>query len=59
MLFNPAAMMAVPINSNAQRLGIGAAELDAVIKIIKIEKRTPSTPKQPRSTAPKNPKAIS
>jgi hypothetical protein len=52
-------MMAVPINSNAQRLGIGAAELDAVIKIIKIEKRTPSTPKQPRSTAPKNPKAIS
>jgi hypothetical protein len=59
LLFNPAAMMAIPVNSNAQRLGIGASVLDAVIKIIQVEKRTPANPKQPRSTAPKNPRAVS
>ena len=59
LLFNPAAMMAIPVNSNAQRLGIGASVLDAVIKIIQVERRTPAPPKQPRSTAPKSPKTAS
>jgi hypothetical protein len=59
LLFNPAAMMAVPINSNAQRLGIGASVLDAVIKIIQVERRNPPPQKQPRSTPAKNPKAAS
>lgn len=59
LLFNPAAMMAVPINSNAQRLGIGASVLDVVIKIIQVERRNPPPQKQPRSTPAKNPKAAS
>lgn len=56
LLFNPAAMMAVPANSNAQRLGIGAPMLDAIIKIIQIQKGTANPKKQPGSTNPKNAK---
>ncbi|MDB5276722.1 MAG: hypothetical protein JWR61_1677 [Ferruginibacter sp.] len=59
LLFNPAAMMAIPVNSNAQRLGIGAAVLNAVIKIIQVERSNPAPAKQPRSTGPKNGKAAS
>jgi hypothetical protein len=42
MIFNPTASMAVPANSNAQRLGIGGPVLD-IIRII-IETNRPSAP---------------
>lgn len=59
LLFNPVTMMAVPANSNAQRLGIGAPMLDAIIKIIQIQKGTANPKKQPGNANPKNAKALS
>jgi hypothetical protein len=46
MLFDPVSQMAVPANSNAQRLGIGAPVAEIIRKIIRIQKGTPKT-KQP------------
>ena len=54
LLFDPVTMMAVPTNSNSQRLGIGAPVLDVVRKIIQIQS-TPATPKKP-PVQPSNPK---
>lgn len=45
LLFDPVTMMAVPANSNSQRLGIGAPVVDILRKIIQIQKIPP--PKKP------------
>lgn len=59
LFFDPVKMMAVPANSNAQRLGIGAPMVDVIIKVIQINKGTGvgSGPKPPVS--PKYPKGVS
>jgi hypothetical protein len=54
LLFDPVTMMAVPANSNSQRLGIGAPAIDVVRKIIQIQ-QTPGGPKKP-PVKPSNPK---
>jgi hypothetical protein len=51
LLFDPIDMMAVPTNSNAQRLGIGAPVENIVRQIIFIEKNMPkSSPGKPKKT---------
>lgn len=60
LTFDPVSMMAVPANSNAQRLGIGAPVAVIIRKVIQINKSTPS-PKKPPVTPPNpnpNPKGI-
>ncbi len=58
MTFDPVTMMAIPANSNSQRLGIGAPVADVIRKVIQINKSTP-TPKKPPVTNPNaNPKGI-
>jgi len=54
LLFDPVMTMAIPANSNSQRLGIGAPIGDILRKIIIIQKTPAPTKKQP--TTPKNPK---
>lgn len=46
LLFDPVNRMAVPANSNAQRLGVGAPVVEVIRKIIRIQ-RDVSKPKQP------------
>jgi len=55
LLFDPVTMMAIPTNSNSQRLGIGAPAIDVVRKIIQIQ-QTPGNPKKP-PVQPSNPKS--
>jgi hypothetical protein len=57
LLFDPVTMMAIPANSNSQRLGIGAPAIDVLRKIIQIQK-TPGNPKNP-PVQPTNPKTPS
>jgi hypothetical protein len=57
LLFDPVTMMAIPTNSNSQRLGIGAPVIDVVRKIIQIQ-QTPGNPKKP-PVQPSNPKTQS
>ena len=57
LLFDPVTMMAIPTNSNSQRLGIGAPVIDVVRKIIQIQS-TPAHPNKP-PVQPSNPKAPS
>ncbi|HEX5669281.1 MAG TPA: hypothetical protein VFX73_10785 [Chitinophagaceae bacterium] len=60
LTFDPVTMMAIPANSNAQRLGIGAPVAVIIRKVIQINKSTPS-PKKPPVTPPNptpNPKGI-
>jgi len=57
LLFDPVTMMAIPTNSNSQRLGIGAPAIDIVRKIIQIQ-QTPGNPKKP-PVKPSNPKTSS
>ncbi|MBL0134540.1 MAG: hypothetical protein IPP79_11305 [Chitinophagaceae bacterium] len=52
-------MMAVPANSNAQRLGIGAPMVDVIIKVIQINKGTGVGPGPKPPVSPKNPKGVS
>jgi len=47
LVFDPVASQAIPANSNAQRLGIGAPVLDIVRIIIEINKKSNPTPRQP------------
>jgi hypothetical protein len=54
LLFDPVTMMAIPANSNAQRLGIGAPIVDIIRKVIQINNGSGNPKKQPRTT--KNPK---
>jgi hypothetical protein len=56
MLFDPVTMMAVPANSNSQRLGIGAPITDIIRQIIRIQK-TPAPEKKP-PVKTKNPKQV-
>jgi hypothetical protein len=59
LLFDPVMTMAVPANSNAQRLGIGAPIADVIRKVIIIQKtQTPKTPKKPQPPVNNNPKGI-
>jgi hypothetical protein len=56
LLFDPVTMMAIPANSNAQRLGIGAPVVDVIRKVIQIQKEAGKDKKQPG--IPKNPKTV-
>ena len=56
LLFDPVTMMAIPANSNAQRLGIGAPVVEVIRKVIEIQK-IPQTPRKPPVSNP-NPKGI-
>jgi hypothetical protein len=56
LLFDPVTLMAIPANSNAQRLGIGAPVAEVIRKVIEIQK-VPRTPKKPPTNNP-NPKGI-
>ncbi len=60
LTFDPVTRMAIPANSNAQRLGIGAPVAVIIRKVIQINKSTPA-PKKPPVTPPypnPNPKGI-
>ena len=56
LLFDPVTMMAVPANSNAQRLGIGAPVVEVIRKVIQIQKNPPAPGKPPVNNP--NPKGI-
>ena len=56
LLFDPVTMMAIPANSNAQRLGVGAPVVEVIRKVIEIQK-TPKPVKKPPVSNP-NPKGI-
>lgn len=60
ILFDPVTMMAVPTNSNAQRLGIGAPVADVIRQIIIIQKNVPAKKKTSKPAPPvnQNPKNI-
>lgn len=55
-LFDPVTTMAIPAHSNSQRLGIGAPIIDALRKIILVQK-IPGNPKKP-PIRPANPKTV-
>jgi len=57
LLFDPVTRMAIPANSNAQRLGIGAPVIEVIRKIIQIQK-VPQPPRKPPVNNP-NSKGIS
>ena len=57
LLFDPVTRMAIPANSNAQRLGIGAPVIEVIRKIIEIQK-VPQAPRKPPVNNP-NSKGIS
>lgn len=55
LIFDPSSWLAVPANSNAQRLGVGGPVVDIIKKVIQIDR--PVTPKRlPEPTGPKQPK---
>lgn len=54
LLFDPVKMMAIPANSNAQRLGIGAPIADIIRQVIEIQKDVRKDKKP--APRPKNPK---
>lgn len=56
ILFDPVSMMAMPANSNAQKLGIGAPVIDIVRRIITIPNNPREIKKLPNPGNPKNPK---
>ena len=57
LLFDPVTMMAIPANSNSQRLGIGAPTIDVIRKIIQIQKLPPPPVKKP-PVKTQNPKEV-
>jgi len=57
LLFDPITMMAIPANSNSQRLGIGAPTIDVLRKIIQIQKLPPPPMKKP-PVKTENPKGV-
>jgi hypothetical protein len=57
LLFDPITMMAIPANSNSQRLGIGAPTIDVIRKIIQIQRMPPPPTKKPPVKS-QNPKVI-
>ena len=56
-LFDPVTMMAIPANSNSQRLGIGAPAIDVIRTIIKIQRIPPPPTKKPPVKS-QNPKVM-
>ncbi len=58
LLFDPVTTMAIPANSNAQRLGVGAPVADVIRKIIEIQKAPRSPKKLPPPNPNPNPKGI-
>jgi len=64
LLFDPVTMMAIPANSNAQRLGIGAPVIDIIRRVIQIEsqphviQKKPETQKPPKTAPPKSTKPV-
>jgi len=56
LLFDPVTMMAIPANSNSQRLGIGAPVVDVIRTIIQIQKLPPPTKRPPVKS--QNPKEV-
>ena len=57
LLFDPVTMMAIPANSNSQRLGIGAPAIDVLRKIIQIQRIPPPPTKKPPVKS-QNPKQV-
>jgi len=57
LLFDPVTMMAIPANSNSQRLGIGAPTIDVIRKIIQIQSIPPPPTKKPPVKS-QNPKEV-
>jgi hypothetical protein len=58
LLFDPVSTMAIPANSNAQRLGIGAPVADVIRKVIQIHREMkPRREPSPKPTFPKPPAA--
>ena len=57
LLFDPVTMMAIPANSNSQRLGIGAPTIDVIRKIIQIQRIPPPPAKKP-PVKTENPKGV-
>ena len=57
LLFDPVTMMAIPANSNSQRLGIGAPTIDVIRKIIQIQRIPPPPTKKPPVKS-QNPKEV-
>jgi hypothetical protein len=56
LLFDPITLMAIPANSNAQRLGIGAPIIEVIRKVIEIERQMPHpAPKMPEPQQPNKP----
>ncbi len=55
--FDPVTMMAIPANSNAQRLGIGAPVIDIVRKVIQIERQLPRPSQKKPEPQPQQPPA--
>ncbi|MBO9570896.1 MAG: hypothetical protein J7497_01605 [Chitinophagaceae bacterium] len=56
LLFDPVTMMAIPANSNAQRLGIGAPVVEIIRKVIQIESQLPrGNQKKPETKQPPKP----
>jgi hypothetical protein len=58
LLFDPVTMMAIPANSNAQRLGIGAPAIDVLRKIIQIQRIPPPPPTKKPPVKSQNPKEV-
>jgi hypothetical protein len=64
LLFDPVTMMAIPANSNAQRLGIGAPVIDIIRRVIQIEsqphviQKKPETQQPPKPAPPKSTKPV-
>ena len=57
LFFDPVTMMAIPANSNAQRLGIGAPVIDIVRKVIQIERQLPRPTQKRPEPKPQQPPA--
>ena len=56
VVFDPASMLVVPANSNAQRLGVGGPVRDVVRSVIKIISKEKKAPQQPAPPVPQPPK---
>jgi hypothetical protein len=58
LLFDPVRTMAIPANSNAQRLGIGAPVVEVIRKVIEIQRDAGPRPPVHKPTPPADPKVI-
>jgi hypothetical protein len=58
LLFDPVRQMAVPANSNAQRLGIGAPVTDILRTVIQIHRQKEADKRQQKTPKPEPPKPV-